>query len=573
MTFTPIAYGTRRWDIPLNAALADLQSQVSSLVIQADANGAAGNGVTDDKAVIQALLNAAPRGAEVRLGAKEYALSGRLTIPPYVTLSGPMMDRDGEGADGYPSLKPLAGFSDAAVIDLLDKDVASYAVDNRNATLRNLNINGVNLTSETVIGIRGTGFVHGAQMYNVSVSDMTSHSISLVNGGADGNPYSWYLHNVQTIGRDNVATTWHGFNLIGTDHTLVNCRSLGVRGSGFVLNGCANTRLIGCQSEWSAVNGYYLTGSWGTAQGSGGCILDGCSTDRNSQYGVLIDSTGNPPIVIAGLMARRDGRNGFPGTGGGSYAALRVSSATTPVVITGTSCYPGVNDDGTGVNSPERGLSVANSTYVSIEASYLHADTTPFHDGGGNTALYRGVAVGTATGTTGSPTRSVVGAGNLPGPLTLTQGGYQAVRGSAANTLLDGRASGDTNPRVNVTAAGTATYGPGNAGADVTWGRGAANRMDLTTADLRIATIGRGLQVAEGTNAKAGLATLVAGTVTVSTTAVTANSRIYLTGQGDTAGTEGWLRVSARTAGTSFTITSSSGTDTSTVAWMIVEPA
>jgi hypothetical protein len=70
-----------------------------------------------------------------------------------------------------------------------------------------------------------------------------------------------------------------------------------------------------------------------------------------------------------------------------------------------------------------------------------------------------------------------------------------------------------------------------------------------------------------------GLATLVAGTVTVSTTAVTANSRIYLTGQGDTAGTEGWLRVSARSAGTSFTITSSSGTDTSTVAWMIVEPA
>jgi hypothetical protein len=39
------------------------------------------------------------------------------------------------------------------------------------------------------------------------------------------------------------------------------------------------------------------------------------------------------------------------------------------------------------------------------------------------------------------------------------------------------------------------------------------------------------------------------------------------------AGTPGWLRVSARVAGTSFTITSSSGTDTSTVAWLIAEPA
>jgi len=37
-------------------------------------------------------------------------------------------------------------------------------------------------------------------------------------------------------------------------------------------------------------------------------------------------------------------------------------------------------------------------------------------------------------------------------------------------------------------------------------------------------------------------------------------------------GTPGWLRVSARTPGTSFTITSSSGTDTSTVAYQIFEP-
>jgi len=80
------------------------------------------------------------------------------------------------------------------------------------------------------------------------------------------------------------------------------------------------------------------------------------------------------------------------------------------------------------------------------------------------------------------------------------------------------------------------------------------------------------LKVKEGTNAKMGLATLAAGTVTVSTTAVTANTRIFLTAQA-TGGTAGALRISARTAGTSFTITSTSGTDTSTVAWMLVEPA
>lgn len=65
-----------------------------------------------------------------------------------------------------------------------------------------------------------------------------------------------------------------------------------------------------------------------------------------------------------------------------------------------------------------------------------------------------------------------------------------------------------------------------------------------------------------------GTATLVAGVATVSTTAVAADSNIQLTPQ-SAGGTPGWLRVSARTAGTSFTITSSSNTDTSVVGWVL----
>lgn len=72
--------------------------------------------------------------------------------------------------------------------------------------------------------------------------------------------------------------------------------------------------------------------------------------------------------------------------------------------------------------------------------------------------------------------------------------------------------------------------------------------------------------LASGGAAQAGTATLVAGTVTVNTTAVAAGSRIFLTAQ-NTGGTPGALRVSARVAGTSFTITSTSALDTSTVAW------
>jgi hypothetical protein len=90
--------------------------------------------------------------------------------------------------------------------------------------------------------------------------------------------------------------------------------------------------------------------------------------------------------------------------------------------------------------------------------------------------------------------------------------------------------------------------------------------------NVAVGTAGSGLRVKEGSNAKQGTATLTAGSAVVSNTSVTASSRIFLTSNAD-GGTPGWLRVSARSAGTSFTITSSSGTDTSTVAYEIFEPA
>ena len=68
-----------------------------------------------------------------------------------------------------------------------------------------------------------------------------------------------------------------------------------------------------------------------------------------------------------------------------------------------------------------------------------------------------------------------------------------------------------------------------------------------------------------------GIATLSGGTVTVSNTKVTASTRIFLTNN-VASGTVGTPYISARSAGTSFTISSTSGSDTSQIAWMFVEP-
>jgi len=140
----------------------------------------------------------------------------------------------------------------------------------------------------------------------------------------------------------------------------------------------------------------------------------------------------------------------------------------------------------------------------------------------------------------------------------------------STSTAYGVQVAGDTFDRHRVTADGNTTIGPGNASRDVTFGRTAANQLGLTTTDLAIVSAGRGLKIAEGSNAKMGVATLSGGTVTVATTAVNANSRIFLTAQSSGAA-PGALRVSTITAGTSFVITSSSGTDTSIAAWLIVD--
>lgn len=87
---------------------------------------------------------------------------------------------------------------------------------------------------------------------------------------------------------------------------------------------------------------------------------------------------------------------------------------------------------------------------------------------------------------------------------------------------------------------------------------------------LNTSIAGYGLTIAEGDDAKQGVADLVLGVAIVSNKSVTANSRIFLTAQDNN--TVGALRVSARTAGVSFTISSSFLLDTGTVAYEIFEP-
>lgn len=99
--------------------------------------------------------------------------------------------------------------------------------------------------------------------------------------------------------------------------------------------------------------------------------------------------------------------------------------------------------------------------------------------------------------------------------------------------------------------------------------RATSGDVELNQGDLRINVLGKGLRVKTGTNSKIGQATLVAGTVIVANTSVNANSRIYATVSA-AGGTQGHLSIS-KSVGVSFTITSTSALETSTVDWFIVQ--
>jgi hypothetical protein len=246
--------------------------------------------------------------------------------------------------------------------------------------------------------------------------------------------------------------------------------------------------------------------------GNGNLRMIGCSTDRSTGHGISVDGDAGYTLLLSACTLTRDGRN-F-GAGGGDKAGLNCENADCHIVADALIIHTGADDDGiTGPQTPQYGVRALGSEYVALNSGIIGGVDAAIQDAGGNTRLLRGVSLRETTG----PSTAVV--------------------------LSPAQVS-----------------------------RTSATAYSVTDADWRIATAGRGHRIAEGANAKMGVSTLAAGTVTVANTSVTATSRIFLTCQ-TPGGTPGFLRVSARTAGTSFTILSSSGTDTSVVAWMIVEPA
>lgn len=366
-------------------------------------SGADPAGVADSTSAIQAALNAAANGQPVYLPAGVYKTTSPITLPPGSVLLGPSAWDSTAFADVGATIKPSASFTGTEVLYMTDTGSAPT----QGSVIRHLGIDGSAL-AVTADGIRAFGPVRKAIISDVTISSCTGWGINQVaDSGATGNqvPYSWRVSHVLVS-----SCASGGFNLPAhTDSTWADVETIGsggTSGHGFAITGApSNSHFTNCRAEWTGTgDGFHLTGSWNTGTGSGPFTMTGCSTDRNQQNGFYCDATGKAPVIVANCMFRRDGRNSK--TGGGSYAGIQLNATSIPLFFSNVTVFPGTDDDGTGTNSPQYGVSFASSTFVQILSGYVQGNTAGVNGTiSGSQLIAPNVIV--ASGSTGGPSTNL----------------------------------------------------------------------------------------------------------------------------------------------------------------------
>jgi len=274
-------------------------------------------------------------------------------------------------------------------------------------------------------------------------------------------------------------------------------------------------------------------------------------------------STNLVPFVndAAGILSAESAFNYNPSTNAFTVDAGSLNaSGTGGLILSGTGYIYGSSGTGVGTNnySIQPSNSATNSSLIiyskgSGDLTFQNQtsgasgwDDTYFSMSESGTDLLFGLA------STQTAAKNLV-VTSTGGNATIVNGGNTSLTAGSAYSVSGNGNGGD----VNITSGLRRTAGSGVDGNLVIETRNATGTIKIN----------------DGANEQMGVATLVGGTLTVNNTKVTANTRITLTIQSlGTVTVPTTVGITARVAGTSFTITSANVVDTSVIFWQLWEP-
>src|SRR6266705_2331692 len=198
-----------------------------NLVVDASTYGAKGDNVTDSYQFITNALVACPSGGIVYLPAGGiYRTSAPLVIPPNITLEATHGNRveSSTGIAVTTMIKPLASFSGAACIKMLDKEQGGYSANNGGQRIRHITLDGSAIAG-TIDAINASGYVHDVQLENVCARNFPQHGFSSTR----------YI-------RLDTSVVWP------FSWTLINCIAHNNAGSGFTFDGLTDSELISVEA-------------------------------------------------------------------------------------------------------------------------------------------------------------------------------------------------------------------------------------------------------------------------------------------------------------------------------------
>ena len=518
--------------------------------------GAVGDGVTNDAAAFTAMIAAINlRGGKVILQAKSYLINTTVVINKPIWFEGQGMG-DSTIANGATRIITTSG--SIVVFDVKENhcQFSNLAFYNNSATTP---------TAGAALGFTGntrTGsFVWGFNLDKVYISGFYD-GILATNGIEWGITGCYFKRPVR-----------YAINIA--------CTSVPDAGDSYI-NNCEFIPRIG-----GSVAAIFQ-------QSSGGLKITGCKFNGGTgvkftnQLYVAINGTTSDLLVSGNSFENFDSTAINISVSGASFSNITITGnqfaglgaknndikigGINPVIITGnvftsiTSSISAISSGGSqailcntysGYTTPVaqalgNSVDIQNGS-IAITGSTANSATLSIYSGG------LGFFASSYPGGFGVPALAGMGA---MGPSPTTRGITLFSNASAASGgtgFLDFRGGGydSTASKVYIDKNG-AGFG-GN--------RAPSEAVDIT-GNLKLSLTGK-IKITTGTNASVGTATLVAGTVTVSTTAALTASLIYVTVK-TPGGTQGFLSVPTITNATSFVINSTSATETSTVNWWII---